>query len=181
MTYQKTRGGIRSQRRRTDWTLGPITQPTAITATGVLLGASFVVGVSGAGETLVRTRGDGLAYLTAATNPNDGFIGAFGIGYATTAAMTAGIASLPTPITEEDADSWVFHQYIHCLSPHTIDGTASTDTPLVPTAFRFSIDSKAMRKVTDDDVGFYMAWEFTEVGTAVLQVQARVRMLTKLS
>ena len=179
MTYQRTRGVIRSQRRRTDWTVGPETSPSSVTATGALLGNIFAVGDGG--ETLVRTRGHGLAYLTAATNPNDGFMGAFGIGIASAPAITAGVVSLPTPLTEEFSDNWLFHRYFYCFSPHTIDGTVSNDTGYGPAMFEFEIDSKAMRKVPDTEVGLYMAWEFLEVGTAVMQVQAICRMLTKLS
>ena len=172
---------IRSQRRRTDWTVGPISNIQSVTATSAVLGTSFVVGTDEAGETLVRTRGSGLAFLTSATNAGDGYFGAFGIGLASAPAITAGIASLPTPITESDSDNWVYHQFFQLFAPHTIDGTASTDTADGPSWIRFEIDSKAMRKVSDSDVGLYMAWEFSETGTAAMSFTADCRMLTKLS
>ena len=132
----------------------------------------------------MRTRGEVLMYLSAATAVFDGFIGAFGIGFASAAAMTAGAASLPTPITEFDSDNWIYHRFYNILSPGAISGGAATDADVggaVAAAVRWEIDSKAMRKVPDDDVGLYMAWEHTLTGTANLRIQARCRMLTKLS
>ena len=122
-----------------------------------------------------------LVFLTAASAVGDGFSGAFGIGFASTAAIQAGIASLPTPVTEFDSDNWIFHRFYHLIAPHVIDGGVSNDTGYGPAWLRVEIDSKAMRKVPDDDVGLYMAWEHTLSGTATIRFLGRTRMLSKLS
>ena len=79
-------------------------------STSVILGAA----ISATGNqkfTIVRTYGLLSLMLRSATAIGDGFTGAFGIGKATAAAFTAGIASLPTPLMEVDWDGWLVHQF----------------------------------------------------------------------
>ncbi len=88
-------------RRRTGWEAG--TGGTLITTLSTS-NAQFVgnvLAVLNDGFTIVRTRGYVQVLLTTATAANNGFQGAFGIGIASTAAIAAGIASVPTPLTEQ--------------------------------------------------------------------------------
>ena len=141
----------RSQSRRlTDWGVGP----GGVALQGFSSSASAVLGAgiqpTGGKFTLVRTRGEFLAYLTSCTNINDGFIGAFGIGLATAAAFGAGIGSLPTPIDEAHWDGWVYHRFFALVSPEGLSLGAGTDvSPIaaVSASVRFEVDSKAMRKM----------------------------------
>ncbi len=110
------------------------------------------------------------------TSAGDGFQGAFGIGIATRAAVVAGIASLPTPITEIDDENWLYHTFIS-LHPHT--GTEAewvgSESEMI-----IEIDSKAMRKFPDG-TQIYAALEVVEIGTAAMDVFFDSRMLFKLS
>ena len=109
-------------RRKSSWEegVGATGLATPVTATGsAFIGATITPTV---GEvTVVRTRGQFVAALTVATGLGDGFTGAVGIGIATLAAVTAGIASVPTPVTEMDWDGWVWHRFFQCLSTDASD------------------------------------------------------------
>ena len=169
------------ERRKTDWNVGPEANLTAISSTSVVGWSSFVL-PQVPGLTLIRTRGEFTAYLTAATALNDGFECAVGIGLASTAAATVGITALPTPLAEEDWDGWIFHQFFDLHAPGPIVQAAaalSTDNSFM-SSIRIPIDSKAMRKVPDNAFALYGAIEVIVAGTAVMAFQARTRMLFKL-
>ncbi len=67
-------------------------------SSSVFVGAAVTPTIEG--STMIRIRGLLNYFLLAGAAAGDGFQGAFGIGIATTAAVAAGIASVPTPITE---------------------------------------------------------------------------------
>ena len=95
-------------RRRKVWGLG--VGGTAVTSLSVT-GAQFVgsaVTPTVDDLTLMRTRG--MLNLVGLTSDaaGVGFQGAFGIAVATAAAVTAGIASVPTPLTEQAWDGWLY-------------------------------------------------------------------------
>ena len=172
-----------SLRRRTSWQAGSgQAAGTAVTGSGsqiLNLGIEFLSD----GLTLVRTRGELVMFLTAATAIGDGYNGAFGIGVAQEPAFTAGVGSLPTPITEIDWEGWLFHTMFHVNAAGPIvqsavaiatDGIAATSA-----ALRMSVDSKAMRKVSTNDTLFAVI-EVVETGTAVMNVQWNSRHLIKL-
>ena len=179
-------GRTRSLARKTSWSVGPETSglggPQAITGTGaVFAGTSTAFAFDG--DTLVRTRGELLLLLTAASAVGDGFHGAFGIGLATTAAIVAAGASLPTPITEEDWDGWLYHRYFSIIAGGTIAAaTAAQQGDQVNStsaALRIEVDSKAMRKVAID-MGLFAVVEVVEHGTAVAEFLFNCRTLIKL-
>jgi len=166
-------------RRQTSWGLGPGgTAPTVVNSNVAIFLGSFVSPTVD-GDTVVRIRGHLSAYLLLATATNDGFAGAFGIGIASAAAITAGAASVPTPITEQDADNWLFHQYFSVKSPVAFASGAAQNGPDIASSFRMDVDSKAMRKVSSD-AGIYAMVEVVEVGTASMEVAFDSRMLLKL-
>jgi len=161
-----------SPRRRTEWFQG--VGGTAITSV-----ASSSAGFLGGGvvttfgeETLVRTRGILDLTMIAVTSPGDGFFGAVGIGLATSAAVAAGIASVPTPITESGWDGWLWHSFVSVHGGITLIANESSHQ-------RVEIDSKAMRKV-QDDMTLFAAFEVVEIGSAVMSVFLDTRMLSKL-
>ena len=118
---------------------------------------------------MIRTRGLLLATLESFTAVGDGFFGAIGLGIVTTAAATAGVASIPTPITEAGWDGWLLHRYV------AVESSIGAGSP--GEVHRLDLDSKAMRKVNEDE-SIVMVWEGTENGTAVINVQCRVRVLS---
>lgn len=170
-------------RRSSDWTagIGSAIAQAAIVATGATL-VNAAVAVLADGVTLVRTRGRLLMFLTNATAGADGLVGAFGIGIASTAAVTAGAASVPTPITEQGWDGWLYWQAVQLRAAAPLAGSASEDRDAVSTVSAsqiVEIDSKAMRKVNDLET-VYAALEVTELGTATLEWSVDTRLLFKL-
>ena len=176
-----TRPGRATQslRRKTAWTSGPgSTANTVVTSSTVaFLGSAIVPQVEGL--TIVRIRGELEMHLSLATNSNDGFRGAIGIGLATTAAVVAGIASVSTPITEEDAEIWLWHRYFACNSPVPFTAGAAQDGPDIASSLRLEVDTRAMRKYPSE-MSLYAVIEPVETGVATLNVSFNTRMLVKL-
>ena len=143
-------------RRRNSWGFGPGDSATLFTSS-----ASTAVGFIGSGIgptidglTIARTRGSFQAWLTQA-GLSEGYSGAIGIGVVPQAAFVAGIASVPTPLTELDWDGWLFHRFFQLHTPVAADFTTEG------TMIRFEVDSKAMRKLNEDQIA-YCAIEATE-------------------
>ena len=166
---------LQPQRRKTSWEPGPGgTAITALSGTGSQFVGSAVVPII-PGLTAVRLRGRLSWFLKLATAVDDGFQGAFGIGLATLAAVTAGIASVPTPITEIDSDNWMYWTPISghgpVVSSTALDGATHQD---------IEVDTKAMRKF-DDVMSIYAAVEIVEQGTATASLYFDSRMLVMLA
>jgi len=161
---------VSGPRRLTNWGSGPGGSGVASVSAGssVILGSGIQFGSAG---TVVRIRGIFDMFLTAATASGDGFFGAVGIGLASLAAFTAGIGSLPTPLQESIWDGWLWHSFISVHRDVTTGDSGSSSQ-------RFSIDSKAMRKVSDEMV-IYAAVDVVEIGTAVASIFLDSRMLIK--
>ncbi len=162
-----------SSPRRTSWSLGPGgTTATAISASSaVLVGSGSTPTVP---LTVVRLRGELMITMVGTAGILEGFRGAFGIGIASLPAFTAGVNSVPTPITEEADENWLYHTYFTIMSQlATINGS-------VAEIFKMTVDSKAMRKADVDKV-FYAAIEVVEVGTAVMDVSFNSRFLNLLT
>ena len=174
--------GRGSLRRKTAWSEGPgsgvVTAVSTIAA--AFVGSSVALTVEGL--TVIRIRGWLHAYLSSAGSALDGMAGAFGIGIATTAAVTAGIASVLTPITEQRSENWLYWTPIQLFCPNI--GTATSKAIDVAAAgsglLSVEVDMKAMRKFPDE-MSIYAAVELsTEVGTAIVQVRFDSRLLAKL-
>lgn len=163
-------------RRSVQWGRGPEELNGAFAATGAALW-STAIALTVSKSTIVRIRGYLQAIQLSNTAAGDGFGGAVGIGVTTAAAFAAGVAACPTPLTEEEWDGWMWHHYfqLRAVTATIADGVNSQAV-----AFEVDIDTKAMRKLTDEMVVFGC----TEVelgGTATMELQARSRMLLKLS
>jgi len=177
---RRGRLALPSQRRKTGWGLGPgQSAVTTITATGsTILGAGSVSTADG--QTVVRLRGELLLWLSLAAAAVDGFSGAFGIGIVQNPAFTAGIASVPTPVTEAADENWLYHRFFACKTAELFATGAEPAGRMLPAFLRLEVDSKAMRKF-DAGVTLYAAVEVTEVGTATMQVHFDSRVLVKLA
>ena len=165
---------IRGPRRKTSWGVGPGgTGVNGVTvSSAAFLGAGIVL-TSLSDVTLVRLRGYFEALLESGAAAGDGFFGAIGIGIVETAAFTAGIVSVPTPLTEDDAELWLYHRF---FGVH-VNSAAGVNDP--GAHIRFEVDSKAMRKFSDDQT-MYAAVEVIEIGTAALDMFFDSRVLLKL-
>jgi len=168
-------------KRGTDWGFGPggnvITQITSTSA--VFLGSALGL-VAGQLMTVIRIRGSLLVYLSTAASINDGYLGAFGIGMASTDAIASGIAAVPSPLTDMDSETWLYHRFIQAkaVGPFASAAEGEDSINAVSAAQRIEVDSKAMRKM-DDNVLLFAAIDVTEVGTATLNVAFDSRALFK--
>ena len=177
MAVRRSASGFRSrsQRRKTAWTTGP--DATALSFTGAA-SQGWTTGVAATvpGLTITRVRGYAEVLLTVSSVADGGFNGAFGLGVTTLSAFNAGIASLPTPITDIDWNGWMVHQM---FSLHTVTATIADGVNEVTS--RFEIDSKSMRKLPVDEMILFGAIEVEqELGAATLLFHANTRMLVLL-
>ncbi len=126
--------------------------------------------------TLVRLRGSLFIQLASAAAAGDRLLGAVGIGITSTEGVLAGIGSVPTPITEISAESWLWWDFVFI--------EAVTDAEAVNTGgvagYRVPIDTKAMRKMNVGDT-LYAVWEGSEVsGTLLVNMALNTRALVLL-
>ncbi len=174
MRHDRVARVVTGSRRRVGWRGGPNGVIIQLGASGQQLltnvGFSFLDG-----ETVVRIRGYLQLFLTLATSIGDGFHGAFGIALANSNAITAGIASLKTPLADDDWDGWMYHTFFSCRA-HSLTEADFNDSAV----FNLHVDSKAMRKV-NSDLQIYAAIDVTEIGAAELDGSFDSRMLVKLS
>jgi len=164
---------VRHPRRRTSWGFGPgSVSATQVSATGESFLGSAVAPTT-EGLVLTRLRGNCSAYLETAAAAKDGFHCAIGVAIVPDEGVAAGIGSVPTPLTDEDWDGWLYHRHfdLHVAAAAAIDSFQSS--------IQFEVDSKAQRKFEAGN-SIYAAIDVFEVGTAVMQVFFDCRVLVKL-
>jgi len=88
-------------------------------------------------------------------------------------ALSAGIGSVPTPLTNISDENWLWHSFFDCR-------VGMTDAADGAGFMRIVIDSKAMRK-WDTGHGLYAAFEVVEVGTAQMDLFLNTRELGLLA
>ena len=158
------RQGRTIPRRKTSWELGP-GNCTETEQTG--LGSAFVgdaITPNVDGLTLARIRGRLNVFLQAKGDQvGAGFCGAFGIGIATLAAVTAGAAFVPTPITEQAWDGWLYWQPLQLFSLSVTAGDLGANAGL--SMLSLEVDTKAMRKMTIEDAIYAIVELEVEEGT----------------
>ena len=123
--------------------------------------------------TIMRTRGV-LFVASDQVVASELTAGVMGMAVVSTPAATAGIASVPTPVTENFSDLFFLHQY-YGLNVGTNSATTSLNTVK---GFAYPFDSKAMRKVNDDESIIVTLENATTVG---INFAMMFRMLIKLS
>ena len=165
----------RGPRRLNSWDDGTGGVPAQTITGSTVAFVGNAVSVLTDGTTLVRTRGQLDVILAAASAAGDGYQGAFGIGVTTQAAVAVGITAVPTPITEQTWDGWL---YWTPISVHVGEATAG-DKNWASGAQRTTVDSKAMRKLKEDQ-SIFAVWEVTEIGTATATIFWDSRALFKL-
>ena len=170
--------GSRVARRQTAWQQGPESVGAAITSTSAALwsatGASMA---SGREVTIVRTRGWMHAVMNISDTAQGGFRGACGIGIATIEAIAAGVAAVKHPLGDIEWDGWLWHSV---FDVRTITSTIADGSNAAAVSQRVEIDSKAMRKISDEEVMFGVV-EVVEVGISSMQLWANTRVLVKLA
>ena len=174
-------------RRKTSWEIGAQTgvdgASTNITSSGATLAGGGAAATLD-GLTLVRTRGDLNLFITTSNGVGNGFHGAFGIGIGNENAFAAGAASLLTPLTDEEWDGWIYHRYFGVFSGGTIAAATAAQQAdqvnAVSGALHIEVDSKAMRKLTQQDT-IYAMLEVVELGTCSMEWAFNSRSLIKLA
>ena len=165
-----------SARRVKAWTQGPNIVNLSGSSSESLLWSNSIILTSESKVTWLRIRGLFSIQQTVATAINDGFFGAVAIGVASTAAIAAGVGSVPTPITEMDYD-WMWHQFFDIRQITSTEGDGANSKV---SSFRVDIDSKSMRKMGPSQSMFGVI-ELVEQGTASWFAEADTRVLGLLS
>ncbi len=149
-------------KRNTDWAASPpLTAIATIPASSAVLLETGVP--TGAGETVIRTRG-WFGVFSDQAAADETYIGAVGIGVVSEQAATVGVTAIPHPGTDAAWDGWYYHQYFAGVFEF------ADATGFVAQAMQgFQVDSKAMRKVGAESrivvvveatraTGFNIAW-----------------------
>ncbi len=134
------RSGVR---RLTAWSAtAPETQWIALAAGTSVIDSTFTTAAGSV--TVVRSRGL-LSVVTDQEAADEQPFGAVGIAIVSDQAVAAGVGSVPSPYTEPESDFWLLHQF-WSAEARIGDGTGFARLSQV-----FELDSKAMRKVSDDE------------------------------
>ena len=166
----------RGPRRTSGWFGGP---SSGTDGSSQSIGSnSVVIMTTGAatatdGLTLVRTRGELSLQISTASAIGDGFFGAFGLCIVSVQAFAVGATAVPGPVGEENWDGWFYHSYFNVYANAA---NVTGDHAQVVT----TVDSKAMRKLQDNEVIIGVI-EALEVGGSTLLVHFNCRILVKLA
>ena len=140
----RNRSFARGPRKAVDWSASAVaTDMTTLTASSVVLSEVFVPIVGG--ETVIRTRGL-FSYRSDQFAASEVQIGAVGIAVVTEQASTVGITAVPHPNTDSAWGGWLWHSYF--LSRVDVSSAVGVQFDGV---HNIVIDSKAMRKVDEDE------------------------------
>ncbi len=169
-----------SRRRKTAWGLGPGADVLPITAgtNRVLWTFGTILGLDSE-VTIVRVRGILQLWLDLATSAGDGFAGAAGMGLVNSDAFAAGAGSIPGPFSDPGWEGWQWHHYWNLRGVaaqsqgQDVSRNANADQLII-------IDSKAMRKFSENMTFFGMVETDFETGTAGMVFSANTRVLAKL-
>ena len=160
----------RGPRRSTDWSSSaPLATFTFLAASTAALLQTGTPPVGG--ETVIRTRGLVSIQLDTviASEPN---IGAFGIAIVTAQAESVGITAIPHPVTDAAWGGWFVHRFfsnqLKFLSGVGLEPQWAT---------HYEIDSKAMRKIDEDERLVVVVENVSAFGMLIAD---QFRWLTKL-
>jgi len=167
-----------SNRRLTDWNEGPFTTAVqSISAAGTQIALTNSQATV-EGLTIVRIRGEFVAWLETVTTIGDGFANAaFGMCIVNENAAGIGVTAIPSPLDDVTWDGWLVHRF---FGPVIGFSTTESENTGVVSQVRMEVDSKAMRKFKATDVLVFVIGVAQEVGTATLTWGTRHRLLLKL-
>ena len=137
-------GFVRSQRRETSWLDIPPASATLVTSGGTILLTLTTAEKARRSFTIVRTHLS-VSMESDQAAASEVQVGAVGMCVVSDQAEAIGVTAVPTPVTDAASDLFFLHQYL-MNSFLFASGVGFQDN-----VGRFmSIDSKAMRKVNDD-------------------------------
>jgi len=178
MARRSSRFHTRGQRRKTNWTQSAqATDFTALAANTLVLQQRFtaatILSEMGAESTVIRTRGVFQVWADQAASAENAF-GALGMAIVSEQAAVAGAASIPDPYSDALWDGWFVHQYFsHSIILADATGLAT------PAGTTYEINSKAMRKVQDNETVVVMITNAS--ATDGMRFTIDFRMLFKLA
>ena len=161
----------RSQRRQTLWLGGTEVSTVIPAANGVVLQTSLnAAALALRPFTIIRSRGR-VCVFSDQRVASEFYSAAYGNIVVTDQASAAGVASVPTPVTEDNSDWHVYKRMQQRVS-------VTTDVGVLLFGLSEEFDSKAMRKV---DLGedLISVWESSGLSNGI-QVIAYTRVLVKL-
>ncbi len=169
MAIKRTRGFNRGPRRLTVWAGFNWSSDTFTTTGGTILGSLSAAGLALRPFTIVRQ------YIEMQVSSDQAAaletqLGAIGSCVVSDQASAIGVTAVPTPITDHDSDLFMMHGYFAGDQSSIVDRT-------IPAA-RKSFDSKAMRKVNEDE-DFILVAELDSTGQGFI-IQTAFRFLIKL-
>ena len=167
--------GAHGSRRNTGWGLGPGgSTVTSFSASSVaFLGGVITVGTDG--FTITRLRGNLQAFLETG-GVSEGYHCAIGVAVVTSDAIAVGITAVPDPVADAGWDGWLYHRF---FDVHNISATLTDGANAMSAHVQFEVDSKAMRKMGDNDT-LFASVEVIEAGTSALDIFFDSRLLMKL-
>ena len=134
----------RGPRKAVDWgASAPQAASTNVPGSSAVLLEVFLP-IAG-GETVIRTRGM-LGYKSDQIAASEIQLGAFGIAVVSEQAATVGITAIPHPSTDAPWGGWFYHTYL--MSEFVFSSAIAFQADFMHTIV---IDSKAMRKIDEDD------------------------------
>ena len=155
----------RGPKRSTSW-VGPADQGFIAVAAGAKQIISSLPVTTDI--TLVRSRGE--VGIQPQVNTDVIITGAYGMAVVTDQAFAAGVASLPGPLTDADWDGWAVWRSF-AFQQVQLDATGT-----LLSTIRQEVDSKAMRKLTDNETLVVIA----ESQATAFEISFGVRTLFKL-
>ncbi len=172
MTIRRRGFQPRSNRRTTDWGLGPASGNQSISASGKTL---WNVGTSPAiNFTVVRTRGQLIVALLTTDAAGGAIHGASGIYMMTEDAFAVGVTAALDPLTDANSDMWLWHSFWDVMA---VTATIADGVNAVGAVQRLEIDSKAMRKDFDPERVMVGVTGVTLVNVTTVRHRADTRQL----
>jgi len=164
--------GSRAPRRSTVWVGIGFTQFTQTAPGGTITNSGNAQLLALRPFTIVRTHLEGLIFSDQEA-ADESQIGAVAGAIVSEQAVAIGITAVPTPVTDLGSDLFFLHQVMlnrfQLATASGFDGSSGT---------RYSIDSKAMRKVNEDQEAIFVA-ELSGVGSGWTMILGG-RILIKL-
>ena len=163
--------------RVTEWS------PVLIESEGQALSATQSLGDSSTStqilvrQTVVRWRGSAMVHMVASA-ANESIVVACGIVVSSLEAITAGAASLPSPLTQPET-SFLWHQ-LFVFGP-AIGAEIATDQAIGIATQRVEIDSKAQRILRPDQVVAFIWDAVIRAGSPTVEFHAAARNLILLT
>ena len=171
MALRRSRSFGSGSKRQTTW-VGPADQAfVAVGSTNKVLVASFdPASASLPKPTVIRTRGE-IYHRPTNLNADLAYVGAWGLAVVSDQAFAAGAASIPGPFDSADWDGWF------AWGSFGFHLDFGTNVGLREIGRALDVDSKGMRKISDNETIVFMA----ESQTGAYSISMPLRLLMKLS